>query len=432
MKNSNSIFSQQLDRAIFVTYFLGAIVPLMALGYVMHTYVFPAVENDSGMTSTMLGVITGIGVLNLAAFFALRRLTSNAVSRMDADNVRLQSILSASQELSASRHVNAVGETAVACANTLTSAAGVLLIMRAKPEKPLVMVVSSGHAAQALFERNQENILLLVENCIEGGKPSGMRAKGAAKREGSEDTNLLRAAIALPLCAESDASGALVVINSRATDGSFESAEQDALTTLAMLTSVALRNAELQDSQRNFFAHITDTLVSAMDSHIDNRRGHAMAVAQLSNRLARELELPDEKMQRLHFAAMLHDIGMLRIDVAHQRSPGHFQKHPVIGYRMLSRIRLWEDVAPIVLYHHEWYDGSGYPEAREGADIPYESRIIAVADCYDAMLRGEKHRSAKTPAEALVEIRSAAGTQFDPEIVAALEIIAERGEVPSR
>ncbi|MBW2724512.1 MAG: HD domain-containing protein, partial [Deltaproteobacteria bacterium] len=237
------------------------------------------------------------------------------------------------------------------------------------------------------------------------------------------------AALAFPLIAEDGSSGAVVVLNGSTSSASFPASERDALLTLSTLTGVALRNVGLQDAQRNFFAHITELLVAAMDTHIDGRKGHAMAVAQLTNRLAREMAFPESRMQRLHFAALLHDIGMLKIDRAHQRSPGHFQKHPQIAHRALSRIRLWEDVAPIVLYHHEWFDGSGYPEAQAGEDIPLESRIIAVADCYDALIRPGAHRMALSHEAAVREILEHAGTQFDPQVAAALEQLALRGEV---
>jgi HD-GYP domain-containing protein (c-di-GMP phosphodiesterase class II) len=88
-------------------------------------------------------------------------------------------------------------------------------------------------------------------------------------------------------------------------------------------------------------------------------------------------------------------------------------------------------VAPIVLCHHEWFDGSGYPEARSGEDIPLEARIIAVADCYDAMIiRPDKHRVAMTSKITVAEVRSHAGTQFDPQVADALDRLAERGEIP--
>ncbi len=429
--NSKSIFSQKLDRAIFVTYFLGAIVPLMVLGTVMHAYVFPALRSDPSMTIGMLGVMISVSMLSLGAFFALRRLTNNAIGQMDADNARLKGILSASKKLSTSLHVQAAAEIAVSCARSLTSAEMAFLLMRSSEGKPLVMVASSGEGSQKLFQAKENLIRELVESSLADRTETALGSAAGSKTDVRSSREMLGAALAFPLIAEDGSSGAVVVLNDSTADGWFSVAKQDALLTLSTLTGVALRNVGLQDAQRNFFAHITELLVAAMDTHIDGRKGHATAVAQLSNRLAREMSLPESKMQRLHFAALLHDIGMLKVDPAHQRSPGHLQKHPQIAYRMLSRIRLWEEVAPIVLYHHEWFDGSGYPEAQSGEDIPFESRIIAVADCYDALIRPAAHRMAMSSEAALGEIQDQAGTQFDPQVAAALEQLAERGEIPS-
>ncbi|MBW1885059.1 MAG: hypothetical protein JRJ58_16115, partial [Deltaproteobacteria bacterium] len=110
--NSRSIFSQKLDRAIFVTYFLGAIVPLVLLGAAVQSYVLPALQDDSRMTMSMVGGMIGVAMLSLGAFFALRRLSINAASQMASDNNRLKGILSASKDLSTSLHVQAVAEIA--------------------------------------------------------------------------------------------------------------------------------------------------------------------------------------------------------------------------------------------------------------------------------------------------------------------------------
>lgn len=433
--NSRSIFSQKLDRGIFVTYFLGAIVPLVLLGVAVQRFVLPALQSDSRMTLGMLGGMAGVSMLSLAAFFALRRITRTAAAQMASDNNRLQGILSVSKDLSSSLHVQAVAEIAVSSARSLTSAEVAVILMRACDDKPLVLVASSGDDVQKRYQDNESLIQELVESTLADRAESASGTSGDAGPMvvGSlvgESVDTQAAALAFPLIAADGSSGAVVVMKNSSASGSFSPAEQDALLTLSTLTGVALCNVGLQDAQRNFFAHITELLVAAMDTHIDGRKGHAMAVAELSNRLAREMTLPQSKMQRLHFAALLHDIGMLKVDRALQRSPGHFQKHPQVAYRTLSRIRLWEDVAPIVLHHHEWFDGSGYPEARAGEDIPMESRIIAVADCYDALLRPGAHRMPMPRERAVKEILDHAGTQFDPQVTAALEQLAQRGEIP--
>jgi polar amino acid transport system substrate-binding protein len=174
---------------------------------------------------------------------------------------------------------------------------------------------------------------------------------------------------------------------------------------------------------------VTEILVATLDEHVDGRKGHATAVAQLANRIGRELGLGDDRLQSLHFASLLHDIGMLKIDRRLQRDPNHFRKHASLGYRMLNRIILWEHIAPIVHHHHEFFDGSGYPEGLAGEEIPFESRIIMVADTFDAMRRADGSRPGRSLQEVRAEFQRGVGGQFDPQVVAAFEALAERGDI---
>jgi putative nucleotidyltransferase with HDIG domain len=421
----SSIFSQTLDRAVYGTYFLGAVVPLLALGFTMQRYVLPSLGSDTHLSFGMIGLMVGVATLSLSSFFALRRLTHNAVGQMRADNTRLQNILSASQDLSASLHAQAVAETAAACGRSLIGCPAAFVVTRPDREKPLSLAASAGEGASTLFQENEESLLELAGSCLDQGQPCHVDCGDAA---GAGLQGISRA-ISLPLSSEGHVSAALVVVQTNPRT-EFAPDEVDALSTLSALTSVALHNADLKDAQRNFFAHVTDILVAALDAHVKGRKGHSSAVAELANRLARELDIEEERLSNLHFASLLHDIGMLRIDSDQQRSPGYFQKHPVIGHRMLSHIRMWEEVAPIVLHHHEWFDGSGFPEALTGSDIPIESRIIAVADHYDGLMRNDAHRMALSTSEALEEIRRSSGSQFDPDVVSALEQLAERDELP--
>jgi polar amino acid transport system substrate-binding protein len=191
------------------------------------------------------------------------------------------------------------------------------------------------------------------------------------------------------------------------------------LSTLGALAAIALRNADLQDAQRNFFTHTTDMLVSALDSHLGYHAGHGQRVAQYANRLGRELGLDEPRLQRLHFAALLHDVGMLKLERHLQIDRRSAARHTVLGARMLGRIRLWQELAPIVQHHHEWWDGSGYPDGISAEAIPLESRIIAVCDAFDSMTSATSYRDRVSFAEALRELETGAGTQFDPDVAVA-------------
>jgi putative nucleotidyltransferase with HDIG domain len=236
--------------------------------------------------------------------------------------------------------------------------------------------------------------------------------------------------VVLPLAGESSWLGVLAVVHATQTT-EFESNKMDALTTLAGLTSVAMRNADLRDAQRNFFSHMTEILVSALDAHLDYNDGHSNRVARNANPVGRALGFDDEQLQNLHFASLLHDVGMLKIDNSAKKNDKMCEKHAELGYRMLARIRLWEGVAPIVHSHHEWYDGTGYPAGLARDDIPLESRIISLCDAFDAMTSDTSYKVAMSKEAALEEIRSCAGTQFDPQIAKAFLDLVEQGVISS-
>jgi HD-GYP domain-containing protein (c-di-GMP phosphodiesterase class II) len=220
--------------------------------------------------------------------------------------------------------------------------------------------------------------------------------------------------------------GALVAIR---TGEAFDPEQVDALATLAALASVSMRNSDLRDAQRNFFSHVTELIVAALDSHLEHQKGHGSRVAQYANRVGRELQLEESQLQRLHFSALLHDIGMLRIDRSLLLNAKACEKHPLIGGRMLERIRLWKDLAPIVLHHHEHFDGRGYPECLVGEEIPFEARIIAVCEAFDVMVSSSSYKVAMEVPDALQELEDCKGTQFDPAIVDLFVDMVARGVI---
>jgi putative nucleotidyltransferase with HDIG domain len=221
--------------------------------------------------------------------------------------------------------------------------------------------------------------------------------------------------------------GALMVARSEG-DEVFDENHLNSLSTLATLAGVARHNADLRDSQRNFFVHMTEILMTALDLHVDTQTGHARRVAHIANRIGRKLGFEGRELERLHFGALLHDIGMLKIDVR-SVDKATKRRHASIGHQMLKPIRLWEDLAPIVLHHHEWFDGAGYPEKIAGNEIPLESRIIGLAEAFDSMTSESSYKRAIPAEEALRRVEAGAGSQFDPEIVPVLVELVREGAV---
>jgi putative nucleotidyltransferase with HDIG domain len=300
------------------------------------------------------------------------------------------------------------------CAAEISASEAALVLVPSDSGATPAVAATSCDAAAKLYASHRETFDEIAKLVLESGRP--------LFRSGAENPDAGLGVLAVAVAGTERPVAALIVAS---TTAELHLEDTDALSTLAGLASVALHNADLRDAQRNFFSHVTDILVQALDAHLDFHFGHAHRVAQLANRVGRALRLGDAELQRLHFAALLHDIGMLKLDRSQQMNRRTCDKHTLLGARMLARIRLWKDIAPIVQHHHESWDGHGYPEGLAGEAIPLESRIIAICDAYDTMTSEESYKQAVSPSEALAELDACAGTQFDPTLVQAFHGVAD-------
>jgi putative nucleotidyltransferase with HDIG domain len=163
-------------------------------------------------------------------------------------------------------------------------------------------------------------------------------------------------------------------------------------------------------------------LTNAIESRDPYMLGHSARVAELASTLGRSLGWAAERVEVLHLGGLLHDVGKLAVSDHVLAKPGpldpdelaSIRQHPVTGARLLEPIAAARPALGCVLFHHERWDGDGYPTGRSGDAIPIEARVLTVADAYDAMTTSRPYRRALSMHEALSEIASCAGTQFDP------------------
>jgi HD-GYP domain-containing protein (c-di-GMP phosphodiesterase class II) len=167
-----------------------------------------------------------------------------------------------------------------------------------------------------------------------------------------------------------------------------------------------------------------DILIEVMEDVIEDLHGHVHRVADLAVDLGTGLGLREDDLERLRLAGILHDVGKIHLDPAILGKPGPLRpdelelmrRHPELGFAM-TRNRLDPKVSEAILYHHERYDGRGYPFGLTGEEIPILSRIVLVSDAFDAMTSTRAYQPALPVDYAVEEIRGNAGSQFDPQVV---------------
>jgi HD-GYP domain-containing protein (c-di-GMP phosphodiesterase class II) len=166
-------------------------------------------------------------------------------------------------------------------------------------------------------------------------------------------------------------------------------------------------------------------------------RGHGARVSALAEAVALRLGWGTARLQRLRVGARLHDLGKLSVADTIWHKPGRLtdreyeeiQRHPAAGARMLARLPEFRFTIPYVLFHHERWDGQGYPSGRSREQIPAGARIVAVVDAFDAMISKRPYRAPLPVGTALAEIERNAGSQFDPGVVRAFLAAWAEGEL---
>lgn len=185
--------------------------------------------------------------------------------------------------------------------------------------------------------------------------------------------------------------------------------------------SIAGKQKQLDKAYREF----AESMARTLDARDPYTAGHSLRVAHYSRAVGDKMGLDERELGVIETGARLHDIGKIGIPDAVLQKPGRLtdeeftiiKAHPQIGKRMLKRVGGFEPYLPVIEFHHENHDGSGYPYGMRGKDIPLSARIVHVADAYDAMTSHRTYRKAMEHDRALRILRENSGTQFDPEVV---------------
>ncbi len=248
-----------------------------------------------------------------------------------------------------------------------------------------------------------------------------------------------RAVLCVPISLRDQAIGVLFLAN-YVTARPFNADHRRLITALAAQAAVAIDNARLFKDREEVILSALNALAAAVDARDPYTAGHSSRVAEYSLRIARQMKYGDgdeAALRRLRQGCLLHDIGKIGVADAVLQKAGPLTKgefdqmksHPVVGYDILKGLKMLSDELVIVRSHHERYDGRGYPDGRSGDHVPMCAWIVSAADAIDAITSDRPYRQGRELSVALKELSEGAGSQFHPEVVAAVKAAAAAGRL---
>ena len=206
-----------------------------------------------------------------------------------------------------------------------------------------------------------------------------------------------------------------------------------------LLATIHLQERLERSRRRNqrLFLNILQVMAKTLEAKDPYTKFHSENVARYARMIGRRMGLDDDEIELLQIAGILHDFGKIGLKEGLLNKPGALdadeyeiiKRHPLVASAILEPLEELESVIGYIRHHHEFYDGGGYPAGLAGEDIPLGARILMVADAFDAMMSERSYRPSKTKDEAIEELKSCSGAQFDPAVVVAfLEALESGGE----
>lgn len=279
----------------------------------------------------------------------------------------------------------------------------------------------------------------IVDDCIQRGVSvitSDAMFDERYKEGASVQLHNIRSVLCVPLRGQEMILGA-IYIDSLATTGVFKEFDLELATAISTQGAIAIERHRLTQAVEETFMGTVRALVNSIEAKDRYTRGHSERVASLAFQIAQEMGLDPEEQQTLYLAAILHDVGKIGIDGQILKKTDRLtteeyeiiKTHPTIGAEILSGIPNVERIIWIVEHHHERWDGSGFPDGIARDEISLPTRILSLADAFDAMTTKRPYRPAMSNEQALAELRRCADRFFDPAVVDAFESIVQDGRL---
>lgn len=423
---SNDIkdFFKNIRRSIQISYFISSIIPLALLVYFALKYVYPLV-----MKGTVTNLPTDIGILlvlaviiSILGMLLSKKATNTSIASVQGLHERLNSIIEITKQIRATPFLDVLLEQIVRSAIRLNSAEAGSLLLYDDPEH-LSFKVTVGKGSEKIKDKlvkRGEGISGWVASKGEPALINDVTKDNRYTADFDKETGFTtRSAMCVPLVYNKEIIGAIEVLNNK--NGDFTREDEKLLFSLADQAAISIIHSKTNESRQSDLIQITSILVETQDYFSQVKKGHARSVANYANLTAKKMGFADEDLKNLHYASLFHDIGFLRLNVSVPLKPDEVEqvkKHPQIGYEIIRPLSLWREAAELILHHHERFDGTGYPQQKKGNEIPLGARIIFIADTFDVLTSKTSYKEQQLGfREAVSEIESHSGAQFDPEVV---------------
>jgi putative nucleotidyltransferase with HDIG domain len=350
------------------------------------------------------------------------------VKELERRVVELDNLLKATEAIASTLQLDPLLDMIMELGMKVMDAEGCSVLLVNEKEKKLQFVAASGAKKEEVKKLTldmgegvagwvaQNDQPLLIEDVSKDTRFS--------KRVDETLRQKTKSLICVPLKVKDKIIGVMEVINKRG-DRTFVQRDMVLFKPLSAQAAVAIERAKLYEDLEDMYISTVKSLAAAIDANDPYTRGHSERVTRFSLLIAKELGLDDKIQKNVELCALLHDVGKLGVPVSVLRKKDKLtdedwkliRRHPVLGAEIVSPIRQLKELIPNIRHHHERYDGKGYPDNLKGEEIPLISRILAVADTFDALTSERPYRNGLSDKAALEEIEMCKGTQLDPACV---------------
>ncbi len=431
IKRNVKIFNWIIFLIISVHLFLIAKFLYLILADILNAHVVEksVIENIlSAQISTqhiiiILSIISGFMVIGI---YLVNTASKNAVTNIEEYNNKLNALLITTRDICEIIYGDLLLDKILASSLKITGAnAGSILLTKGNK---LVFKTVKGIESSRLLGHSIQKSRSIAGWVGENGNTIRINDVKNDNRFDREMDRLTgyetKSVLCAPLKSSTETIGALELLNK---DGAFIPEDEKLISYFADQAAISIIRSNFYEDQKNYEIHLTEILLTAIDSHPE-KHGHSTRVAKYSLLIANAMNLSEDEKRRLYRASLLHDIGFIKMKTP--LSKEEYKAHSQIGYEMLEPINFYADISSVIFHHHERFDGYGYPSGLKGENIPLGSRIIAIAEAFDAIVSVNSYKYIEMASEdikpsikrfhaAIDELRNNAGTQFDPTLVEA-------------